>query len=73
MVMYVIYKAPFYLWFKFFSFAWGIEGMVTYDNEFKTKENAEFKQELNHNIILHMNYLILVSTRVPALINISTI
>ena len=31
------------------------------------------KIELNHNIILHMNYLILVRTRVPALINIGTI
>ena len=35
MVIYVIYKVPFYLWFKFFPL---LEGMVTYDSEFKTKE-----------------------------------
>ena len=36
MVIYVIYKVHFYLWVNIFSL---LEGMVMYDNEFKTKEN----------------------------------
>ena len=69
MLIYVIYKVPFYLWLSFFPL---LEGMVTYDNDLKQRKTS-LKIEFNHNIILRMNYLILVSTRVPALINISTI
>ena len=54
MVIYVTYKVPFYLRFKFFSFAWGY-GYVFMNLK---QRKLSFKIELNHNIILHMNYIL---------------
>ena len=54
MVTYVIYKVPFYLRFQFFPL---LEGMVTYVMNLKQRK-LSFKIELNHNTILHMNYIL---------------
>ena len=52
MLIYVIYKVLFYLWFKFFPL---LEGMVTYDNDLKQRKTS-LKIEFNHNISYTCKY-----------------